>query len=59
MLEQMTLEKNASAVMQYGITQLGSSGLLGWAGAIIAIVIGVFFLSYFMGGSMGKGKKYK
>jgi len=42
--------KNASSALNYGMTQLGSGGLLGWAPAIIAIVIGVFFLSYFMGG---------
>lgn len=47
---------NASNAMQYGITQMGSSGLLGWSGAIIAIVVGVFFLSYFMGGK--KQRKY-
>ena len=47
---------NVTAAMNYGMTQLGSTGLLGWIGAIIAIVIGVFFLQYFMG-SQGK-KKY-
>jgi hypothetical protein len=41
--------------LQYGITQLGSTGLLSWLGAIIAIVIGVFFLQYFMG---KKGRSY-
>lgn len=40
--------------VQYGITQLSSSGLLGWMGAIIAIVIGVFFLQYFMGQKKGQ-----
>ena len=39
-----------NTALLYGVTQLGSTGLLGWAPAIIAIVIGVFFLSYFMGG---------
>lgn len=47
-------DSNTNTALQYGITQLGSSGLLGWAPAIIAIVIGVFFLSYFMGGKGGK-----
>lgn len=46
-------DTNATNALQYGITQLGSSGLLGWTPAIIAIVIGVFFLQYFSG-----GKKY-
>lgn len=50
-------DTNTSNALQYGITQLGSSGLLGWSGAIIAIVVGVFFLSYFMGGQK-KGRKY-
>lgn len=34
----------------YGRTQLGSTGLLSWLPAIIALLIGVFFLSYFAGG---------
>lgn len=46
---------DANTAITYGIQQLGSSGMLGWLGAIIAIVIGVFFLQYFMG---GKGRKY-
>jgi hypothetical protein len=33
----------------YGITQLGSTGLLAWLPAIIALLVGVFFLSYFAG----------
>jgi hypothetical protein len=41
--------------LQYGITQLGATGLLSWVGAIVAIVIGVFFLQYFMG---KKGRSY-
>ena len=41
---------NTSAALTYGQQQLGQNGLLGWTPAIIAIVIGVFFLSYFMGG---------
>jgi len=47
----------ANTAITYGITQLGSTGMLGWLGAIIAIVIGVFFLQYFVGGK-GKGRKY-
>lgn len=52
-------DTNTSGVLQYGITQLGSGGLLGWTPAIIAIVIGTFFLSYFMGDEAGGGKKKK
>jgi hypothetical protein len=33
----------------YLSTQLGSSGLVGWVPAIIAVAIGALFLSYFMG----------
>ena len=33
----------------YISTQLGSSGLAGWIGAIIAVVVGALFMSYFMG----------
>jgi len=51
-----TTEDNASQALNYGMQQLGEGGLLGWAPAIIAIVIGVFFLSYFIGGS---GKRYR
>ena len=41
---------SANTSIQYAMTQLGSSGLLAWLPAIIALVIGVFFLTYFMGG---------
>jgi len=51
-------DANTNTTLQYGITQLGSAGLLGWTPAIIAIVIGVFFLSYFGIGGSSKGKKY-
>ena len=44
----------ANTSIQYGITQLGSTGLLSWLPAIIALIIGVFFLAYFAG---GRGKK--
>lgn len=47
-------DATTNTALQYGITQLGSSGLLSWMGAIIAIVIGVFFLQYFMGRKAGK-----
>ena len=40
---------SANTSIQYGITQLGSSGLLSWLPAIIALVIGLFFLASFMG----------
>lgn len=33
----------------YGNTQIGSTGLLSWLPAVIALLIGVFFLSYFAG----------
>lgn len=42
----------ANTSIQYGITQLGSTGLLSWLPAVIALLIGVFFLSYF-GGKTG------
>ena len=40
---------SANTSINYGITQLGSSGLLSWLPAIIALVIGLFFLASFMG----------
>lgn len=45
---------DANTSITYGMTQLGSSGLLSWLPAIIALLIGVFFLSYFS----GKGGSY-
>ncbi len=42
-------DSSTNTALLYGVTQLGSAGLLGWAPAIIAITVGVFFLSYFMG----------
>ena len=45
----------ANTSIQYGITQLGSAGLLGWVPAVIALMIGMFFLAYFMG---KQGNKY-
>jgi len=41
---------DANTSIQYGITQLGSTGLLSWLPAVIALLIGVFFLAYFAGG---------
>ena len=46
----------ANTSIQYGITQIGSTGLLSWLPAIIALLVGVFFLAYFAGGKMGGGK---
>jgi hypothetical protein len=43
--------------LNYGRTQLGSAGLLSWLPAIIALIVGVFFLAYFMG-RKGKEKVY-
>ncbi len=43
----------ANTSIQYGITQLGSTGLLSWLPAIIALLIGIFFLSYFAGKKSG------
>jgi len=39
----------AYTAINYANTQLGSTGLLSWLPAIIALLIGVFFLMYFMG----------
>ena len=44
----------ANSTLQYMMTQLGSTGLAGWIPSIIAILIGIWALSYFFG---GKGKK--
>lgn len=49
------VNSSANEAIAYGMTQLGSGGMLGWLAAIIAIVIGVFFLQYFMG---KKSRKY-
>lgn len=43
----------ASTGIRYGITQLGSTGLLSWLPAVIALLIGVFFLAYFAGRQKG------
>lgn len=44
---------SSNTTVQYLITQLGSSGLAGWVPAVIALTIGVLFLSYFMGRKKG------
>lgn len=44
---------NANESIQYAMTQLGSTGVLGWLPAIIALLIGVFFLFYFVGKKKG------
>jgi hypothetical protein len=38
--------------------QLGTSGLAGWAPAIIAFSVGMLFLGGFLIGKGGKGRKY-
>jgi predicted anti-sigma-YlaC factor YlaD len=43
----------ANTSIQYGITQLGSTGLLSWLPAVIALMVGVFFLAYFAGRKKG------
>ena len=40
---------NAFTTGNYISTQLGSTGLSGWIPAIIAVAVGVLFLSYFLG----------
>jgi hypothetical protein len=57
--EGTTLCANATASIQasnsaynstiYGVSQLGSSGLLGWLPAVIALAVGLLFLIAFMG----------
>ena len=37
------------AAVDYGRDQLSSTGLLSWLPAVIALIIGIFFLTYFMG----------
>jgi len=38
----------ANTTAQYFVTQLGTTGLAGWTGAIIAFAIGIMFLGYFV-----------
>ena len=49
-----TATGSAYTSLAYGSTQLGSTGLLSWLPAIIALIIGVFFLAYFAGNKRGK-----
>ena len=44
----------ANTTTQYLVTQLGSTGLAGWAPAIIAFAVGMLFLGAFM---INKGKR--
>jgi len=41
--------------LAYGATQLGSTGLLSWLPAIIALLVGIFFFAYFMNRKGGGG----
>ncbi len=50
---------NATAAFTYGMQQMGSSGLLGWVGIIVVIVIAAFVMGYFGLGGGGKGKTYR
>lgn len=43
--------------INYGNTQIGSTGMLSWLPALIALLVGVFFLSYFAG-KKDSGKEY-
>ena len=45
----------ANTTVQYLNTQLGTSGLAGWAPAIIAFVVGMLFLGAFL---VKKGRNY-
>jgi len=45
---------SAGTSINYAITQLGSTGLLSWLPAIIALLVGIFFLMYFMGGKKNR-----
>ena len=44
-----TATGSAYTGIAYGVTQLGSTGLLSWLPAVIALLVGVFFLAYFAG----------
>ena len=48
----------ANTTVQYLNTQLGTSGLAGWAPALIAFAVGMLFLGAFMVGGKGRGRKY-
>lgn len=44
----------SNTTVQYLLTQLGTSGLAGWAPAVIAVSIGLLFLGAFMVGKGGR-----
>ena len=48
----------ANTTVQYLLTQLGTTGLAGWAPAIIAVSVGMLLLGMFMVGKGGKGRSY-
>ena len=48
----------ANTTVQYLLTQLGTTGLAGWAPAIIAVSVGMLLLGMFMIGKGGKGRSY-
>jgi len=50
------VDGTSNTTVQYLLTQLGTTGLAGWIPAIIAFVIGMLFLGYFM--TTGKGRNY-
>jgi len=45
---------SANTTVQYLVTQLGTSGLAGWAPAIIALAVGLLFI----GALTMKGRRY-
>jgi ABC-type amino acid transport system permease subunit len=49
---------DANTTVVYLNTQLGTSGLAGWAPAIIAFSVGMLFLGGFLIGKGGKGRSY-
>jgi len=49
-----TATGSAYSGLAYGVTQLGSTGLLSWLPAVIALIVGVFFLAYFAGRKSSK-----
>ena len=48
----------ANTTVQYLLTQLGTTGLAGWAPAIIAVSVGMLLLGMFMVGKGGNGRQY-
>ena len=48
----------SNTTVQYLLTQLGTTGLAGWAPAIIAVSVGMLLLGMFMIGKGGKGRSY-